>query len=417
MTRTPLGSISLCYQLQWNQLRQISGVDLVIEADTVHPPDALHLMRAVQELWSQQAPVLTLSIKSLQLLIDVLQHGPVDGPWIAVPDQLLGDPFLLRLVHEAHLRGMQLVWRGAPGTRPAADLAACFIKQVISLNADEALRAVRVSLHKHSGGARAAGTGPVSPVLAGQIYEGVASRVLAEHCLDEQAALAISGWPMEDVLHGYRHQMIQPSHRAIVRLVEAADADESMESIEHFLGEEPILAYRFLRHANSADIGLRAEIDSMRHGLLLLGYSRLKSWLLEQLPHATSDLNLQPVRSAMVLRARLMEHLLDAGDEDKLRREVYLCGLLSQIDLLLGESLATALQRLPLSERITAAILNNTGQYAPYLELAAALESSSTRAIAALCAGHGLDREQVNRALLRTLCMAQPHPTRGLLLV
>ena len=150
---------------------------------------------------------------------------------------------------------------------------------------------------------------------------------------------------------------------------------------------------------------------------MVLGYARLKSWLLEQLPHATSDLNLQPVRSAMVLRARLTEHLLDAGDEDKLRREVYLCALLSRIDLLLGEPLAQALQRLPLSERIIAAILHNSGPYAPYLELAAALESSDTRATAALCASHQLSLEQVNRALLRTLCLAQPHPTRGLLLV
>ena len=74
------------------------------------------------------------------------------------------------------------------------------------------------------------------------------------------------------------------------------------------------------------------------------------------------------------MRARLMEHLLDAGDEDTLRREVFLCGMLSQIDGLLGEPLRDALHRLPLSERVNGAILGHSGPYAPFLELASALE-------------------------------------------
>lgn len=417
MTQSVLGGISLGYQLEWNQLRQICGVELFIESDPAHAPDAAHLLRALGELWSEQAPILTLSIKSPKLLADMLQHGAAAGPWIEVHDRLLADRSVDQLLHQAHARGLKLIWRGEPGTRVSAALAASFHKQMIGLTADEALVGVRASLQKHNGSPRAEAARAGSPVLAEQIYEGVASRVLTEHCLDEQGAWAVLGWPMEDVLHGYRHQLIQPSHRAIVRLVEAADADESTETIEHFLSEEPILAYRFLRYANAEAVGLRSEIDSLRHGLMVLGYSRLKNWLLEQLPHATSDLNLQPIRSAMVIRARLMEHLLDAGDEDKLRREVYLCGLLSQIDLLLGEPLAASLQRLPLPERVTAAILQNAGAYAPYLELAAALETADTRASAALCALHKLSLEQVNRALLRTLCMAQPHPARGLLLV
>ena len=416
MTQTVLGSVSLGYQLQWNRLRQICGIALSVEPDPAHPQSAQHLLRILQEQWSGQAPVLILSTSHLPLLSDLLQQAPADGPWIELPDHLLADPLLALQVQQAQRRGLKLIWRGEPGTRPDPALASCFSRQVIELTAQQALAGVRVSLQKHNGGTRPLGSGPASPVLADQIYDGVASRVLAEHCLDDQAAWAVTSWPVEDVLHGYRHQKIQPGHRAIVRLVEAADADESMESIEQLLVEEPILAYRFLCHANSAALA-RSDIDSVRHGLMVLGYARLKGWLLEQLPHATSDLNLQPVRAAMVLRARLTEHLLDAGDEDKLRREVYLCALLSRIDLLLGEPLAQALQRLPLSERISAAILHNSGPYAPYLEVAAALESSDTRATAALCVRYQLSLEQVNRALLRTLCMAQPHPTRGLLLV
>jgi hypothetical protein len=343
-------------------------------------------------------------------LQDLLEHTPSDAaddtPWVVVHSRALADPVVAQRVHQAHQRGVIMVWRGEPGERPPPALGDCFAKRMITLTAEEALTGLRVSLRKfnNSGISPSGGTqGTASPVEKDHIYEGLASWVLTEHCLDQQGAWAVAGWPMEDVLHGYKHQRMQPAHATILKLLKAIDADESVEAIEHLLSEEPILAYRFMRYINSVGLGLRTEVESIRHGLLVLGYSLFQTWLAEQLPHATSDLNLQPVRTALVIRARLMDHLLDAGDGGDLRREVYLCGLLSQIDLLLGEPLTTALQRFPLPERIVSAILNNAGPYAPYLEVATALESSSTHLTHTLCETHEMAFEDVNRALLRTL--------------
>ena len=208
-------------------------------------------------------------------------------------------------------------------------------------------------------------------------------------------------------------QRFQPSRQAITALLKAVDADASMEVIEHTLAEEPVLVYRFLLYTNSASLGLRNPAESLRHGLMLLGLSPLQRWLTDQLPHATSDPDLKPVRAAMVLRARLAEVLLDAGGEETLRREVYLCGLLSQIDQVLGEPLASALHRLPLSERITSALLRGTGPYAPYLEIATALEWPNMHKLPAQCKTDGMDIADVNRALLRVLSHLQPQPARS----
>lgn len=413
MAQSVLGSVSLGYQLLWNQLRQLGGVQLFIAPHSDSAIDAVHLLGTLKELWPEQAPQLMVSVQSAALFRDLLAHGPTDGPWIEVQQAWLADPALTQLVHQAQQRGMTLVWRGEPGQRPSAALTRCFARTMVTLTPEEALAGLRVSLKKHHGASPDPSNTIKSPVLPGQIYEAVASRVLVEHCLDQQGAWGVAGWPMEDVLHGYRHQLIQPSHLAIVKLIEATDADASMEAIEHILSEEPILAYRFLRYANSAALGLRTEIDSLRHGLMVLGYSLLKTWLLEQLPHATSDLNLLPVRMAMVVRARLMEHLLDAGEGDDLRREIYLCGLFSQIDLLLGEPLSVALQRLPLPERTLSALLSHSGPYVPYLDLATALETPATQATRQLCEEHAMSSEDVNRALLRTLSTAQAWPVAG----
>lgn len=417
MSSTVLGSVSLGYQLIWNQLRQLSGVQLFVGAQNATHIDAAHLLSALDEVWSEQAPLLILSVQSPQLLADLLDHATQSSPWIEVQAAQLRDPALAERVRQAHQRGLRMIWRGEPGTRPSVGFAACFLRPMVTLTPEEALTGLRVSLRKYHGGETSFPQQLKSPVVAGHIYESVASRVLTEHCLDQQGAWGVAGWPMDDVLHGYRHKRIQPGHRAVVRLIEAVDADESTERIGQILGEEPILTYRLTRYLNSAGLGLGTEIESLRRGLMVLGLSKLRAWLVEQLPQASSDLNLQPVRTALVVRAHLMEHLLQAGDSDDLRQEVYWCGLLSQMDLLLGEPLAAVLGRIPLSDRIRAALLDHAGPYWPYLEVAMALESPATQITNAICENHQMSNEAVNRALLATLSHARLRPAKGLLLV
>ena len=227
-----------------------------------------------------------------------------------------------------------------------------------------------------------------------------------DHCLDQQGAWGVAGWPADDVLHAYGGQVAPPGYQTIGSVVEAIDSDMALERIDHLLSEDPVLVVRFLRYANSAALGLRSSVDSLRHGLMVLGLSTVRQWLLGQLTNASDDVNLLPVRTSMVVRARTMELLLDAGEEDQLRSEVRLCGLLAQADQLMGEPLASVLQHLPVSERVSDAVLSNSGPYAPFLEIARALEYPAMGGVLALCETHGLDLADVNRALLRAL--AQP---------
>ena len=135
----------------------------------------------------------------------------------------------------------------------------------------------------------------------------------------------------------------------------------------------------------------------------MMGYGSIKRWLSDQYPHASFEPDMQPVRETMVIRATLMTHLLNAGIENDLRREIYFCGLVARLDELLGEPLGVILKRLPLSERIYDATVLGTGPYAEGLQMAFALETNDASAIRQLCETHEMDLEEVNRALLRVL--------------
>jgi EAL and modified HD-GYP domain-containing signal transduction protein len=401
--------VALGYQLLWNTQRQVAGVALTLDTRPGSMLDTRRLLDGLGTLWEAGAPALLLRAASPTVSAELLDLTPHTLAQVDVPSAMLADPAIAQRVQSASERGLGLVWRGEPGQRLLPALAPCFSQSILSLSTEEALMALRASLRRLHDPEDRHGLRTGSPVRANHIYDGIASQALAEHCLDMQGATALLGWPAEDVLYSYRQTRIQPGHDNIERLLKAIDADASMDQIEHKLCEDPMLVYRFLRYTNSAALGLNHDIDSVRQGLLVLGLARTRNWLHELLPGATHDPNLQPVRQVMVLRARFMAELLEAGESTALKRELYLCGLLSQIDLLLGEPMHSGVRALPLPGRIKDALLAQEGPYWPYLDLAASIESPYPNAIPKHCVQHGFDLEDVNLALLRTLAQVQRH--------
>ena len=387
MSGAVLGQLTLGYQLVWNRSREPAAVLLFIDRPIPVAVEAPQLLVALARDWSAQSPKMILCVQPLALLLGLLQNATPNGPWIAVQDAQLDEPTLAEGVRDAHARGLTLVWRGAAPRAPA-EFSAMFALAVVA-------------------------HGPSMHASADQIVEAVPTLSMAQHYLDQQGVLGVAGWPLQDQLQERGRRKIEPGKRGIDKLIEETDADAPLDVIEQTLAEEPMLCFRFLVHMNSAARGLRGEVESLRHGLMLLGLSNFKRWLLEQLPMASSEPDLQPVKAAVVVRARLTAQLLDTGEDDALRSELYLCGLLSQIDLLMGEPLDELLQRIPLSARVTAAIRSKSGPYSPYLELAAALEYPHMRSAAALCAAHEIDTDEVNRALLRVLAYPQYQPPQS----
>lgn len=404
MAQSVLGSLTLGYRPLWNRARALAGVRLFVHADDPGV-DGQHLLRTLEELWSAESPDLLLVARSRELLGGLLAHATRADAAIEVPAAWLDDARLRGALREAHARGARLVLDGTPDElRPLAGerWAARRAVQLAPLDAAVALQAA-LRARDNSAGARMAGRATDSPVQADMLVDGVASRALTEHALDQQGAWAVTGWPLEDVLHRYRGQPLPPTRRAIVQTMNALDAEQSLDRIELAFAQEPALAYRLLIYLNSAGLGLRNGIASLRHGFMMLGFRTLNRWLAEQLPHASDDVALRPVNASMVLRSQLMHHLMDAGIEEDLRREIYLCGLFSQLDLVMDEPLRASLARIPLPDRIVMAVQGGTGPYAPTLQVACAMEGDDPDTVRSLRQTHEMEPEDVNRALLRTL--------------
>ena len=404
MAQSVLGSLTLGYRPLWNRARSLAGLQLFVHEDD-QGIDGQHLLRALGELWSAESPTLVLSVESKALLVDLVTHADSTGPVIDVPLSWFDDLAFRASCLEARRRGVRLMASGTVEHDLAPDAALCFERRAVALSALDAASALLASLQMRQAAAagRVGGRSQDSPVKPDSLVDGVASRALAEHALDQQGAWAIAGWPIEDVLHQYRDQPLPPTRRGIQQVMSALDEEQSLDRIDLLLGQEPVLAYRLLVYLNSAGLGLRNGVSSLRHGLMMLGFRKLNSWLAEQLPNASEDVNLRPVNASMVARGHLMEHLMESGIEDELRREVYMCGLFAQLDLVLHEPLRVSLARIPLSDRIIAATMAQAGPYSPALRIASAMEGADPGPLRALREEHEVGAEEINRALLRTL--------------
>lgn len=401
-----LNALVMGYRPLWSAERRISGVQLFLHDSPDKPVDVAHLLRILQETWTPSAPRLLLSPQSPALLKALLAHIQpcpfwaleVRGEWLQWDDVLLAH------VQLAADRRVHLIWRGPYDQLPPTEVANLFASGLLSLSPQDVIEFLR-------------NPQPLQQcvfLVERQMYEDLHSQSLLRCCLERYNASAIAGWPDEDVLHNLRGaKALQPSYEHVLRLMKAVDADQPLDRFEEILSEDALLAYRLMLYANSAALGARHPIDSLRRALVMLGYGPLQKWLGSVLVHACEEPDLQPVRQSMVHRAQLTSLLVDAGISQELRSEVYLCGLFSRLDDILGEPLEDSLARLPLSERIADAALRQQGPYAASLQLAIAMESEgSAAAVRDLCALHEVSLEFVNRTLLRLICSWQSQQPR-----
>ncbi|MFM9924786.1 HDOD domain-containing protein [Variovorax sp. H27-G14] len=198
---------------------------------------------------------------------------------------------------------------------------------------------------------------------------------------------------------------LQPESLLIVQLMQMIQRNEDVRTIEAALKHDAALTYRLLRYINSPSVGVAVEIHSLRHAVTMLGYSPLYRWL--SLLLATSNKAGSPfMMKKAILRGRFVElmgqSMLPASEADNL----FVAGMFSLLDQLLGVSMEGVLRKVQLTEAVQQAILSRGGLYGPFVALAEACELDNGEA-AQLSEALFVSAAQVNAAQLTALVWSQ----------
>lgn len=206
-----------------------------------------------------------------------------------------------------------------------------------------------------------------------------------------------------DLFQGYflsRPQIIEeqtiPNNRlAILNLIgKLQNPNIGMEEIEELVAQDVSLSYKLLRYINSSAIGLRRKVSSIRQAVVLLGIHQLRTMITLIMLTGMDDKPLALIETAM-LRAKMCEELaLGLGREDQ--DTFFTVGLFSALDALMDCSMATILDRLPLSDDINGALLNYEGAMGAALSCTIAYERNEWDNVTCLY----LDPTQMQQAFL-----------------
>jgi len=128
-------------------------------------------------------------------------------------------------------------------------------------------------------------------------------------------------------------------------------------AIEGLIQREVSLASKLLRYVNSSIFGWVNPVHSIRQALALLGEQEIRNWVsLTALPTLASDKPSELIRTAL-LRARFSELLAPWAGIAHRKSDLFLIGLFSLLDAMLGRPLAEILDEMRLGGDIAEALL------------------------------------------------------------
>jgi c-di-GMP phosphodiesterase len=392
-----LGQVALCYSAFIDRHRAVTATRLTVFP--LRPDatlDATQLLDVLAEVWPADGGRVSLNIVGERLLGDVLRAQPSANLMLELPWFMAADAAHRDALEALHRAGNLLLLKGRPASELPREVLPWFAHSIIDLSEDRRI---------HETGPRpAAATGR----SIAHVQSGIRTVADMQGAFDRGAA-AVLGWPIDDVIaaaHRDSRSAGQADLQVIVELIHRVDREEPVARLEQTLRRDPTLAYKLLRYINSPALGLRVEISSFAHAIMMLGHRKLKRWLALLLATASKDANLKPVMFAAVRRGLLLEELARSVGDEEMRNEMFICGVFSLLDRIFNQPFAELLKSIPVPERVAKALIENGGPYQPYVELVHAVEGQSLYDIRAAAEGLLLGMSEINRAQLRALAAA-----------
>jgi len=213
----------------------------------------------------------------------------------------------------------------------------------------------------------------------------LAEKVESAQELEEARALGFSYFQgyffsKPDVITARRSGQGRTSRLELLKEVNSEELD--IDAAEEIFRRDPLLAMKLLKYINSAQLGVRNEVRSIRHALSLLGQRNLRKWILVlTLSGMGEDKPGELLRQAIV-RAHFCEALAGPMGRPDDGPSLFLLGLFSLLEALADRPLAEILEGMSLSNEVRDALLGSDSPLAEALAVVQAFETGTWDAIA-----------------------------------
>lgn len=198
---------------------------------------------------------------------------------------------------------------------------------------------------------------------------------------------------------------LNAAQTTILQLMQMVQANADVRELESILKRDPTISYQLFRHINTAGFGHRAEVQSLRHAVSLLGYGPLYRWLSLLLTSASTPGYAPVLMHTALVRGRLAELLGAPSLTTRDSESLFVAGMFSLLDRLTGEPMDSLLEKIGLADDVKQALVGRQGPLGPYLALAEACELNGSL-VGSLAASVRITPDAVNKLHLSALAWA-----------
>ncbi|MCD6304182.1 MAG: HDOD domain-containing protein [Planctomycetes bacterium] len=210
----------------------------------------------------------------------------------------------------------------------------------------------------------------------------------------------------EAVRSGYKHfhgeffskplarpnKKIAANKLTYLQLVKEVNAPSlSYDDIANLIERDVAMTYRLLRFMNSAWFGLRFEVRSVKHALVLLGPKEIRRWATMVAVRNTGDDKPEELLLRSLTRAKAAEQIAELANMPKEAPEMFLMGMFSVIDALTDKPMEEILEKLPLKDQIKQALVGGTGVYRNVYDTVVAYEQGDWDLFSTSAAALGIE--------------------------
>ena len=177
--------------------------------------------------------------------------------------------------------------------------------------------------------------------------------------------------------------------------------------LEAIVKRDMALSFKLLRYINSAYFGLSNKVASIMHAITLLGAREFRQWAsLVLMASMGTDKPDELVVHALI-RARFCESLAPMLGMKQQAQELFLLGMFSMIDAILGRPLEEILKDLPLSPEIKDALAGKPNRLRSVLDYAVAYEKGNWDGLSETARALGLDESGIPPVYLASVHWAK----------
>jgi c-di-GMP-related signal transduction protein len=186
-----------------------------------------------------------------------------------------------------------------------------------------------------------------------------------------------------------------------VRLLEAVNSSNfSFEKIEEILKAEPSLVYKLLRYLNSPVLGLRNEVRNISNAISLLGEKEFRRWVsIVAIVSMAGDKSPELIRTALT-RAFFCEEVCEPIGMSSQKSDLFLLGLLSVTDAILGMPMQEVLTQLPIAADVCTALTGGMNRLRDVYDILTSYERADWKSLSSLAAKLGCTEDLVPQCYL-----------------